>query len=213
MLSLPMKVILYTCGGYLSGNIMYAFWVPKLLKGVDVRDFGADHNPGAANATLACGLPMGILCAILDILKGTVPVMLAFHFSGITDWALVPIVLAPVVGHAWPLLIPGKGGKAIATSFGVLIGLMPEILLALLWAALLLICLPFLHDHRELILFTSALLAMLSFVFYPMPAVRTMACGVSGILMYKHRPVKARQQEEVFTPAQAMKMESETKKK
>ena len=63
MLSLPMKVVLYVCLGYLSGNIMYAYWVPKLLKGVDVRDYGADHNPGAANATLACGLPMGILCA------------------------------------------------------------------------------------------------------------------------------------------------------
>lgn len=143
MLSLPMKVVLYVCLGYLSGNIMYAYWVPKLLKGVDVRDYGADHNPGAANATLACGLPMGILCAVLDILKGTVPVTLALHVSDITGWALVPIVLAPVVGHAWPLLIPGKGGKAIATSFGVFIGLMPEILLAVLWAALLLICLPF----------------------------------------------------------------------
>ena len=130
MLSLPMKVVLYVCLGYLSGNIMYAYWVPKLLKGVDVRDYGADHNPGAANATLACGLPMGILCAVLDILKGTVPVTLALHVSDITGWALVPIVLAPVVGHAWPLLIPGKGGKAIATSFGAFIGLMPEILLA-----------------------------------------------------------------------------------
>ena len=200
MLSLPVKVVLYVCLGYLSGNIMYAYWVPKLLKGVDVRDYGADHNPGAANATLACGLPMGILCAMLDILKGTVPVTLALHVSDITGWALVPIVLAPVVGHAWPLLIPGKGGKAIAASFGVFIGLMPEILLAVLWAALLLICLPFIKEHRELILITSALLAMLTFVIYPMPSVRTMSCGVSGILMYKHRPIKEKTPEAVALP-------------
>ena len=200
MLSLPVKVVLYVCLGYLSGNIMYAYWVPKLLKGVDVRDYGADHNPGAANATLACGLPMGILCAMLDILKGTVPVTLALHVSDITGWALVPIVLAPVVGHAWPLLIPGKGGKAIATSFGVFIGLMPEILLAVLWAALLLICLPFIKEHRELILITSALLAMLTFVIYPAPSVRAMSCGVSGILMYKHRPIKEKTPEAVALP-------------
>ena len=188
MLPLAVKVILYTCLGYFSGNIMYAYWVPKLVKGVDVRDFGADRNPGATNATLACGLPMGVLCAALDVLKGLIPVTLAFHVSGLTGWALVPVVIAPVVGHAWPLMLPGRGGKAIATSFGVLSGLLPEILLAVMWAVLLLICLPFIHKHRELILITSALLAMLTFVIYHAMPIRVMACGVAAILMYKHRP-------------------------
>ena len=64
----------------------------------------------------------------------------------------------------------------------------------------MLICLPFIKEHRELILITSALLAMLTFVIYPMPSVRAMSCGVSGILMYKHRPIKEKTPEAVALP-------------
>lgn len=176
----------------MSGNIMYAYWLPRWLRGVDVREFGADRNPGAANATVACGLPLGVACALLDILKGTLPVMLALRVGHLSPWYMVPVVLAPVVGHAWPILFQGKGGKAIATSFGVLIGLMPEILLAPLWAAIILVCLPFIHDHRVLMIVTSTAMALGSFLLYPMIPVRVIACGVAGILVNRHRSPKER---------------------
>lgn len=185
--TVPLTCLFYTVAGYLSGCMMYAYWLPKWIKGVDVRAYGEDRNPGAANATRACGLPMGVLCAVMDILKGTVPVTLAIWVGQLTGWYMVPVVLAPVSGHAWPIFFGGRGGKAIAVSFGVLIGLMPPILLAPLWAVLLLICLPFIHDHRELIITTSALMAIGTFLLYPMPEVRAMACGVAAILMIKHR--------------------------
>lgn len=187
-----LRCLAYTVGGYLSGNIMYAYWLPRWIRGVDVRNFGADHNPGAANATVACGLPMGIACALLDILKGTAPVALALRVGELSLWYMVPVVLAPVVGHAWPILFEGKGGKAIATSFGVLIALMPEILLAPLWATIILLCLPFIRDHRVLMVVTSTAMAMGSFVLYPMLPVRLMACGVAAILVSRHRPPKER---------------------
>ncbi len=187
LLPLPVLCLFYTVVGYLSGNVMYAYWLPKVLRGVDVRDYGADHNPGAANATVACGLPMGILCAAMDILKGTVPVALARVVSQLVGWYLLPVALAPVCGHAWPVFWHGRGGKAIAVSFGVLIGLLPDLLLAPLWAALLLACLPFIKQHRQLILVTSAAMAALSFLLYPMGFARAIACGVAGILMIKHR--------------------------
>lgn len=182
------RCLVYTLGGYLSGNIMYAYWLPRRLRGVDVRDYGSDHNPGAANATLACGLPVGVACALLDILKGTIPVALALHVGKLPLWYMVPVVVAPVAGHAWPVLFDGKGGKAIATGFGVLIGLLPGIWLAPLWAAIILVCLPFIHDHRVLMVVTSALLMVGSLLVYPMPPVRLMACGVAGIIMVRHCP-------------------------
>ncbi len=187
LLPLPVLCLFYTVVGYLSGNVMYAYWLPKMLRGVDVRDYGADHNPGAANATVACGLPMGVLCALMDILKGTVPVALAQAEGQLFGWYLLPVALAPVCGHAWPVFWHGRGGKAIAVSFGVLIGLLPDLLLAPLWAALLLVCLPFIKQHRQLILVTSAAMAALSFLFYPMGYARAIACGVAGVLIIKHR--------------------------
>ncbi len=184
--------LVYTVGGYLSGNIMYAYWLPKWIRGVDVREYGTDHNPGAANATIACGLPMGILCAVLDILKGAVPVSLAMHAAHLPMEYMVPVVLAPVVGHGWPLLFNGRGGKAISVSFGVLIGLMPEILLAPLWAVIILVLLPFIHNHTMLMVVSSTVMSLGSFFLYPMIPVRLMACGVSGVLIVRHRKPKER---------------------
>ncbi len=184
--------LVYTVGGYLSGNIMYAYWLPKWIRGVDVRDYGADRNPGSANATVACGLPMGIACAVLDILKGAVPVYLAMHVAKLPLWYMVPVVLAPVAGHGWPILFNGRGGKAIATSFGVLMGLMPEILLAPLWAVIILVCLPFIHNHSMLMVVTSSAMSLGSFLMYPVIPIHLMACGVAGILIIRHRPPKER---------------------
>jgi acyl phosphate:glycerol-3-phosphate acyltransferase len=184
--------IVYTVGGYLSGNIMYAYWLPKWIRGVDVREYGADHNPGAANATVACGLPIGITCAVMDILKGAVPVYLAMHMAQLPMEYMVPVVLAPVIGHGWPLLFNGRGGKAICVSFGVLIGLLPEILLAPLWAVIILVLLPFIHNHAMLMVVTSTAMSLGSFLLYPMIPIRLMACGVSGILIVRHRKPKER---------------------
>lgn len=185
--------VVYTVLGYLSGGVLYAYWVPRWLKRLDVRDYGEDQNPGAANAAAACGLWIGILCAVLDIAKGCVPVLLAIHLRHVTGWYLVPVALAPVIGHGWPLLHRGQGGKCIAVSFGVYIALMPFVWLALIWAGLLLLCLPVVHDHRVLILITSLLTALISLVLYPGPLC-AISCGVTGVLQIKHRKPRAARQ-------------------
>ena len=194
MITQPFTVAFYALLGYLSGNVMYAYWIPRLLKGVDVREYGADGNPGASNAASACGLPMGILCAVADILKGAMPVYAAVHLGGLMGWELFPVVLAPVIGHAWPALLHFQGGKAIATSFGVLIGLMPEILLALCWAVLLIVMLPFIKDHSTLIIVTTLMTAGAAFILYPFLWLQAAQCGISSILVYKHLP-KHREEE------------------
>lgn len=180
--------LVYTVLGYLSGGMLYAYLLPKLLRGIDVREGTDDGNPGGFNAIQACGLPLGILCIALDILKGTVPVLLAIHLGGLQGWYLVPAVLAPVAGHAWPLLLRGRGGKCISVSFGVFIGLLPEVLLGVFWAVFYLALLPVIHDHRVLTRVSSLMMLVMAFLVYPMAYVRAIACGVTGILHIKHRP-------------------------
>ena len=92
------------------------------MTGEDIRNYG-DRNPGATNV-LRAGNRAGLLLAmVLDISKGALIVGLAYQVWGIQDWRIVPITLAPVAGHAFSPFLAGKGGKALATVFGVWIGL------------------------------------------------------------------------------------------
>lgn len=114
-----------TVAGWVCGSILFGRALPKWIKGIDVTEVSPDHNPGTANAMKYVGVPIGILCLLGDLLKGALPVYAAVRMGLITG-SLFPLVMAaPVLGHAYSLFYHGKGGKAIAVSFGVLIGLAP----------------------------------------------------------------------------------------
>ena len=133
-----------------------------------------DQNPGAFNAFSVAGPRIGLLCVLCDIGKGFLPVFLAAHSSAVSmsSWIFALILLAPVAGHAWPFLQPAKGGKAISVSFGVLLGLLPDLRPALLLAAfyltfsLILIIQP--HSLRSIVSFSGfAVAAQISAFFRP----------------------------------------------
>ena len=67
-------------GGFLLGGVMFSRALPKLLTGKDVCALRADKNPGAANVFAVCGVPMGLLCLALDMLKAYLPVSLAAQY-------------------------------------------------------------------------------------------------------------------------------------
>ena len=180
------RCVLFTFVSYLSGSILFSYWIPQALYHVDVREYGEDGNPGGFNAITACGFPVGVLCIALDILKGTVPVLAAVHWGELSGWYMVPVVIAPVAGHAWPVQYPGKGGKAISVSFGVMFGLLPQYMIAVIWAILYLILLPVIRDHRILTRVSSLLLLLCIFALYPATYVRALTAGVVGILQIKH---------------------------
>lgn len=116
-----------TVFGLLCGSILFGRALPKWIKGIDVTEVSNDHNPGTA--------PVGILCLLGDLLKGALPVYVAVGMGLVTDSWFPLIMVAPVLGHAYSLFYHGNGGKAIAVSFGVLIGLapvQPELLLLLI---------------------------------------------------------------------------------
>jgi glycerol-3-phosphate acyltransferase PlsY len=115
-------VLLWSIAGFIAGALPFSVWLSQLAVGRDIRGFG-DGNPGAANAVRAGGWRIGLPAVILDGLKGAIPVGIAYHAYGVTGWGLVPVVLAPVFGHAFSPFLGFRGGKAIATTFGVWTGL------------------------------------------------------------------------------------------
>lgn len=119
---------------------MYAYLLPKLLKHIDVRTLSEDGNPGTANAFIHAGVPIGILVIICELLKGALPVWFAARSVDISNLLFSLVLAAPVLGHAFPLFWEcKKGGKAIAVSFGVLLGLYPNLTPVLSLAALYLL--------------------------------------------------------------------------
>ena len=70
--------------GYASGSVMYSYYLPLIFKGVDIIKLSDDHNPGMTNVMIYCGKPMGLLCLLLDFLKGFIPVYIS---CGLLDTA------------------------------------------------------------------------------------------------------------------------------
>ncbi len=107
---------------FLSGALPFSVWVIQWGNGKDPRDYG-DGNPGAFNAVRAGGLTWGGLALMLDVTKGAFPVGLARYIFEIEGLPLAMIAVAPLLGHAFSPFLNFKGGKAIATTGGVWIGL------------------------------------------------------------------------------------------
>ena len=117
-----MELILLLFIAYLLGSIPSALWVGKLFYKTDIREHGSG-NLGGTNTFRVLGKKAGLAVTTLDILKGTAAVLLAtLPFFGHTN--VHPLVLGTlaVVGHMYPVFARFKGGKAVATSGGVLLG-------------------------------------------------------------------------------------------
>jgi len=108
---------------YLIGSIPTAYIYGKLARGIDIRGHGSG-NIGATNTFRVLGKWPGIFVLVCDILKGVaavVAVSFILKISGILSCAALG--LAAVSGHNWTIFLNFKGGKGIATSLGVLLGL------------------------------------------------------------------------------------------
>ena len=125
---------------YLIGSIPTAYIFGKILKGIDIRQHGSG-NVGATNVFRVLGKKPGIAVLLLDILKGVIAVVLVSDLLGLTKVIHRVILAAMVVcGHNWTVFLKFKGGKGIATSLGVLIGLTIKIAIirpVLIWVVLI----------------------------------------------------------------------------
>ena len=118
------EIAVWVAFSYLFGSIPTGFLLVKYYKGIDIRTIGSG-NTGANNVRRVLGKEWGILVAIVDMLKGVIGLLGAMA-SGITDpWSLSLIALAGVLGHNYPVWLKFKGGKGVATSYGVIFLLWP----------------------------------------------------------------------------------------
>ncbi len=114
---------------YLAGSIPFGLMIGRMVKGIDLRDHGSG-NIGATNAGRVLGNKWGLICLVLDALKGMLPVaILPQRFFATDDpWLIHATVLAGVstiIGHMFPCWLGFRGGKGVATSLGVLSILSP----------------------------------------------------------------------------------------
>ncbi|MFC1808089.1 glycerol-3-phosphate 1-O-acyltransferase PlsY [Candidatus Omnitrophota bacterium] len=135
-----MKILIVAMFSYLLGSIPTSFIFAKLLKGIDIREHGSG-NVGATNLLRTVGKVPGAIALILDVLKGVIPVVffsqLLLSVSPSMNLALIQVMLGllAVCGHIWTPFLRFKGGKGVATTIGVFIGLDPFITLysLLIW--------------------------------------------------------------------------------
>lgn len=122
-----MRYILFIAAGYCCGSILFAYILPKVFYDIDITQISDDKNPGTHNAFKYGNKKLGTKVLILELLKGFLPVFIAAEFLDINNNMFAVVMAAPILGHAYPLYRHGRGGKAIAVSFGVLMGLYPVI--------------------------------------------------------------------------------------
>lgn len=121
---LPLFII--ALAGYLAGSIPSGFLVGR-ARGIDIRQHGSG-NIGATNIFRTLGKKYGIFVFACDALKGAAAVLAGGHFAGRHFSPAVAGILgavACILGHNFPVWLKFKGGKGVATSLGVVIGLVP----------------------------------------------------------------------------------------
>jgi acyl phosphate:glycerol-3-phosphate acyltransferase len=107
---------------FICGSLPFSVWLGKVFLKVDVREFG-DGNPGSANVFRSGSKAIGALALCLDISKAAAPVGLSYYNLGIRGIPMYLIAIAPIFGHVFSPFLKFHGGKAIAASLGVWIGL------------------------------------------------------------------------------------------
>lgn len=121
--------------GYLMGSIPIGIIIGKLVRRIDIRDYGSGKM-GGTNVMRALGMKMGILVIALDVAKAAVAVTLAkiiigshvLPVGGFTlHWqiAQVATALAVMIGHIWPVYLRFRGGRGVAPFFGTLLAMSP----------------------------------------------------------------------------------------
>jgi glycerol-3-phosphate acyltransferase PlsY len=116
---------LFVAASYLLGAIPASYIAGRLAKGIDLRQHGSG-NLGATNTFRVLGAKVAAPVMVFDILKGTFPVIAFTQWDGSPDWRWgLAYGAAAIVGHVFSIYMRFKGGKGVATSAGVFLGLAP----------------------------------------------------------------------------------------
>jgi acyl phosphate:glycerol-3-phosphate acyltransferase len=191
-------MLLITAGiitSYLVGSVPTAFIFGKLLKGIDIRKFGSG-NVGATNALRVLGKRAGATVLFLDIIKGVFPVVFSGFFirdaGNYADIYRIIFGISCICGHNWTIFLKFKGGKGIATTLGVMIGLacktpgLGVILLLVVLAWLLIFLLSRLVSLASII---GALLLPIAAIAFRQSGVIILSSAILAVfVLLRHKP-------------------------
>jgi acyl phosphate:glycerol-3-phosphate acyltransferase len=166
---------------YLLGSIPSGLIVGKLFYGKDIREHGSG-NLGGTNTFRTLGIKAGLVVSIADILKGTLAASLPLLFD-LELHALIAGMIA-VVGHMYPVFANFRGGKAVATSGGVLLFYAPMMFIIML--VIFFVCL-YVTKYVSLSSMLAAIAALIySFIFGDMPLIYVVSI-LAFFVIFKHR--------------------------
>ena len=116
-----MLEVLWIALAYVLGSVPWGLVIARTFCGLDPRESGS-RNTGATNVARLCGFKWGVVTLLCDVLKGAVPVWLAFRVNASPVFVSI-VALACVLGHVFSCFMKFRGGKAVATSIGVFLPL------------------------------------------------------------------------------------------
>ena len=158
-----MMTIVLLILAYLLGSIPSGLWIGQIFFNINLREHGSG-NTGTTNTFRIVGKKAGMATFVIDFFKGTIATLLPliFHVQGVS-----PLVfgLLAVIGHTFPVFAGFKGGKAVATSAGVIFGFAP---LFCLYLAVVFFGTLYLGSMISLSSVTAALAAVLGVILFPL---------------------------------------------
>ncbi|OGN90505.1 MAG: hypothetical protein A2Z70_01160 [Chloroflexi bacterium RBG_13_48_17] len=169
---------------FILGAIPFSVIIGRLLLKKDITEYG-DGNPGAANVFRAGSVKLGLLAVVLDVAKGVPFVWLSHNVVGLSVVSVVIVAIAAVMGHAFSPFLHWQGGKAIAVTFGVMLGL-PQYDVLLVFIICMLLCFIFVKiDAWKIIIGTTGALSYMAIVKGSSWELLLMLC-LLVILIIKH---------------------------
>lgn len=186
-----MKIALTIVIAYLLGSIPTGLWIGKKFYNVNLREHGSG-NTGTTNTFRILGKKAGIVTLAVDILKGTLATLLPI-WLGLGGSLPLFIGFFAVLGHTYPIFAQFKGGKAVATSAGVLLGFAPNFFIFLLGVFLIVL---YLFSMISLASVTAAVVAIIGVLTFPAVGFlidrydlvfTLLVLAIAGIILYRHQ--------------------------
>jgi acyl phosphate:glycerol-3-phosphate acyltransferase len=176
-----MWMIGFALTGFIAGAIPFGFLIAR-RRGLNIKEHGSG-NIGATNVARVLGARVGLIVLLLDAAKGALPTFLAMHYCG---WphVIAATGAAAILGHCFSPFLRGKGGKGVATSFGVFLVIAPQ-----LAAISVLAFVAIWRITRVPALGSLAASATLSALFIArgLHHYTMLACATTALLIYTHR--------------------------
>lgn len=179
---MTIATLLAACA-YLIGSLSAAIITCKLMGLPDPRTQGS-RNPGATNVLRIAGKKIAALVLLGDMLKGLIPLLVARAFE-VEDHILAAVGLAAFLGHLYPIYFGFHGGKGVATSLGILLGMAWPVAAAVL-ATWLFMAKVFRISSLSAI--TAAVAAPIyTWILMDSVPLQVMVCVISAMLLWRHR--------------------------